>query len=442
MQNGATIHGNGAPPGNRRVLVVGREAQAVRSVVGHAVSPVETAAATDVFDAIAEAHGGNFNAVLADEAAIAHRPTAAATALSEAAGGALVHLYGPPDRRQATDEVRQRVPQVGGFCATPLTEQEVRAVLGPTTHSKRQHWTAAVTEALTIDALLSAQVDKPGRGLATVVKKLDEAAGDAATIRVLPEFPDAAEAGTICQALGEFGVLEVTGPPDQEAAIEKLAEKLARPLAKLAQLDARHGQIQKLAYSDELTGLYNARFFKQFLARMLERSRQQYTPVTLLLFDIDNFKQYNDKYGHGVGDEILRQTAQLIRRCCRDHDLVARISGDEFAVVFWEKEGPRTPRDPAAATAGRAPQTPLQIADRFRRMMDRTEFDALGESGRGKLTISGGMAVFPFDADSPEALVKAADRALMFDAKQHGKNTIALVAGANGNGHQRRPSAG
>jgi len=52
--------------------------------------------------------------------------------------------------------------------------------------------------------------------------------------------------------------------------------------------------------------------------------------VTLLLFDIDNFKNYNDQYGHGVGDEILRQTAALMRKSCREHDLVARISGDEF----------------------------------------------------------------------------------------------------------------
>ena len=59
----------------------------------------------------------------------------------------------------------------------------------------------------------------------------------------------------------------------------------------------------------------------------------------MLLFDIDNFKKYNDEFGHGVGDEILRQTAGD-GDCFREHDVVARISGDEFAVVFWEKEGP------------------------------------------------------------------------------------------------------
>ena len=98
-------------------------------------------------------------------------------------------------------------------------------------------------------------------------------------------------------------------------------------------------------------------------------------PVTLLLFDIDNFKKYNDRYGHGVGDEILRQTASLMRRCVRDHDLVARISGDEFAVVFWEKDGPRQPRDPAAGLPGRPPQTPVQLLERFRRLLARETFN-------------------------------------------------------------------
>ena len=108
---------------------------------------------------------------------------------------------------------------------------------------------------------------------------------------------------------------------------------------------------------------------------------------------------------------------------------MARVSGDEFAVVFREAEGPREPRDPDSATSSRVPQTPLQIAHRFRKLMDDAEFDALGESGRGKLTISGGMAVYPFDARTPEDLIAAADRALMFNAKQNGKNTIALVRG-------------
>jgi two-component system cell cycle response regulator len=113
----------------------------------------------------------------------------------------------------------------------------------------------------------------------------------------------------------------------------------------------------------------------------------------------------------------------------RDHDLVARISGDEFAVVFWEKEGPRQPRDPQAGAPGRPPQAPQQILERFRRLLATQNFPGLGPGGQGTLTISGGLAVFPYDAQTVNDLVEAADRALMFKAKQSGKNSIFLVGG-------------
>ncbi|HTW93461.1 MAG TPA: GGDEF domain-containing protein, partial [Tepidisphaeraceae bacterium] len=150
---------------------------------------------------------------------------------------------------------------------------------------------------------------------------------------------------------------------------------------------------------------------------------------TLLLFDIDNFKGYNDQYGHGVGDEILKQTAALMRRCVRDHDLVARISGDEFAVVFWEPEGPRVPRDAQKAPAipGQPPQEPALILERFRKLLESQDFPELGAGGKGKLTISGGLAVFPYDAQDVQTLIETADKALMFGAKQSGKNKINLV---------------
>ena len=141
--------------------------------------------------------------------------------------------------------------------------------------------------------------------------------------------------------------------------------------------------------------------------------------MTLLLFDIDNFKKYNDEFGHGVGDQILIQTAELMKRCTRDHDLVARISGDEFAVIFWEKDGPRQAYDGVAHA--RTPSTPVQIAGRFRKLLsnkDFGEFSLLGAAGKGILTVSGGMAVYPYDGRTSEELIEAADRALMFGAKR------------------------
>jgi two-component system cell cycle response regulator len=213
---------------------------------------------------------------------------------------------------------------------------------------------------------------------------------------------------------------------DQPAARHLLAQ-WASLFAQLAALQDRHKRLQKLVITDDLTGVYNGRYFRHFLGSILERAKERRFPVALLLFDIDNFKQYNDQYGHGVGDEILKQTAALMRRCCRDHDLVARISGDEFAVVFWEKEGPRQPRQPSSVPPARRPQTPLQILTRFQKLLKSQQFTGLGAGGQGVLTISGGMAVFPYDATDMESLITAADRELMFRAKRAGKNSIFLV---------------
>src|SRR5436190_7275030 len=140
--------------------------------------------------------------------------------------------------------------------------------------------------------------------------------------------------------------------------------------------------MQQLAITDELTGLFNGRYFKHFLSKIIEKARTLRFSVTLLLFDIDNFKSYNDQYGHCVGDEILRQTAALMRRCCREHDKVCRISGDEFAVIFWEKEGPRQPRETAPQPPSRVPSSVRAVCERFRRSISSSDFQLLGKSGQ------------------------------------------------------------
>ena len=85
-----------------------------------------------------------------------------------------------------------------------------------------------------------------------------------------------------------------------------------------------------------MTGLKNRRYIREFTRQIIEYARKENGRVTLLVFDIDDFKKYNDTYGHTAGDEILKQAASLMHRCCRPHDVVGRIGGDEFAVVFWD----------------------------------------------------------------------------------------------------------
>jgi len=119
-----------------------------------------------------------------------------------------------------------------------------------------------------------------------------------------------------------------------------------------------------------------------------------------------------------------------MKRCVREPRPGGRISGDEFAVVFWEKEGPRQPKDPSVnvGAAGRPPQTPVQILERFRRLLSTQSFNGLGPAGLGTLTISGGLAVFPYDARTVDELVEAADKALMFKAKSRGKTRFSWSA--------------
>jgi diguanylate cyclase (GGDEF)-like protein len=189
--------------------------------------------------------------------------------------------------------------------------------------------------------------------------------------------------------------------------------------------------LHQQAMTDELTGLANARRFHAFLKETLVWARRTGWPVTLLLFDIDNFKQYNEQYGHAAGDRILRQTAELLTLCSRADDLVARLSGggDEFAVVFWDKHGPRRPRQPSDGVQTVA--SPLQVFDRFKKRLESEDFPDLGPNARGRLTISAGMAVYPRDAADADGLVAKADEALMFHAKRSGKNRLHIVGVAD-----------
>jgi len=198
-----------------------------------------------------------------------------------------------------------------------------------------------------------------------------------------------------------------------------------------ATLERRIKQLEKLATEDDLTGLKNRRYIREFSRQILGHARKENGRVTLLIFDIDNFKHYNDVYGHSTGDKILQQAAVLMRRCCRAHDVVGRVGGDEFAVVFWDDPHRQsvsleTERRSAAVDH---PTEAIFIARRFRKELERAEWSAtggLGPAGEGVLTISGGLASFPRDGSTVQELFQQADRALL-EAKRSGKNRIYLV---------------
>ena len=196
----------------------------------------------------------------------------------------------------------------------------------------------------------------------------------------------------------------------------------------LDRFEERMRQLERLATEDDLTGLKNRRYIWEFARQILDRARREGGRVTLLVYDIDDFKHYNDVYGHPVGDRVLKEAALLMSRCCRVHDVVGRIGGDEFAVVFWEdasekKPAPQPDRRSAGATH---PREAIFIARRFRKALEESELRLLGPGGKGVLTISGGLASFPSDGSTIDQLFERADAALM-EAKRSGKNRIYLV---------------
>ncbi|MGA1979218.1 MAG: GGDEF domain-containing protein [Sedimentisphaerales bacterium] len=192
-------------------------------------------------------------------------------------------------------------------------------------------------------------------------------------------------------------------------------------------------QLEKLATEDELTGLKNRRYIWEFSRQIIEHAGSENGRVTLLIFDIDNFKHYNDVYGHSAGDEVLKQAAVLMRRCCRGHDVVGRIGGDEFAVVFWDdpRRGPLKEEAERRSAMADHPKEAIFIAKRFRKELGKAELHLLGPEGKGVLTISGGLASFPRDGATIGEVFEQADKALL-EAKRSGKNKIYLVGSPQG----------
>ncbi len=263
---------------------------------------------------------------------------------------------------------------------------------------------------LTLVGLLLRGQDVGGAGVAMLRERLSDP-----TIDFVPGAPDSSGVPVMWEG-ARFGVLRArrTEPIALAAG--------ARWLAGWLRLQDQQSQLRQAAFTDPLTGAWNRRYFDRFLATAIEHARGARHPVTVLLFDIDNFKLYNDRYGHDAGDEILTECVKLMRSVVRPTDRVCRVGGDEFVVVFHEPEGPRQ-------EGSRHPSSVYQIARRFQQQVNQHKFPKLMDCARGTLTISGGLATFPWDGSSPEELLRRADE-LALESKRQGKNALTLGPGA------------
>lgn len=170
-------------------------------------------------------------------------------------------------------------------------------------------------------------------------------------------------------------------------------------------LQSANSELDYLSNHDDLTGLYNRRFYEQRMNNCLERAQTAGKPVGLLIFDLDDFKEINDTHGHGMGDALLIKLGERLKHQVRDVDLIARLGGDEFVVLM---ENMRSPEDlpQIAAKLVAAVEQPVKLRNQVL-----------------ALSVSCGVAVYPQDGSSREELEEKADKA-MYRAKQRGGSEI------------------
>jgi diguanylate cyclase (GGDEF)-like protein len=214
-------------------------------------------------------------------------------------------------------------------------------------------------------------------------------------------------------AHGELiGVLNVGGAVSATPTVRKeVLSVLANLAATALENQMNFERLEREATTDGLTGLANVKSFKEKFRQELSRAARYGRALSVFLFDIDNFKHYNDQNGHPAGDECLRITADILRANTRISDVPARYGGEEFVVLLPETD------------AGGA----LAFAEKIREAIAAADYPFRERQPLGCVSISGGVASFPDDGKDVEAIVKAADSAL-YECKRAGRNRVAAAS--------------
>ena len=213
-------------------------------------------------------------------------------------------------------------------------------------------------------------------------------------------------------------VLVMTGYGSTDVAIEAMKQGAADFIVKPVEPDLLDIRIRKvmderrahrLAITDGLTGLYNRRYFEERLDEEIHRSRRYDRPMSIIMIDIDFFKQFNDTCGHLKGDDVLRQLSHILQDHSRETDITARYGGEEFVMIL--------------------PETSLEssrmLGERIRQAVDKAVFEGEEQIPAKKITVSVGVSCLTDDEGGYDALERA-DRAL-YKSKQAGKNFVTVL---------------
>lgn len=273
-------------------------------------------------------------------------------------------------------------------CAFMIVDREKGDIL----FSATQGLPEKMTEGLVFDAVAGSGGKSTGKSLGEVE------AGDR-LYKALPVLSQENILGVLCTEAAQIDRFS----EDDRVLLSAVASELA-----VAVENARLYELTKrLAITDELTGLYNYRYLQQRLQLELERARRYTRPLSLVMADLDDFKLYNDTYGHLKGDVVLAEVAELFRASCRELDVLARYGGEEFAFILPETD---------ASGA-------FVVAEKIREATAQQRFIGEGNQRNVRLTASLGVASFPHHASDLEGLLREADDAL-YTAKTSGRNRV------------------
>jgi len=202
--------------------------------------------------------------------------------------------------------------------------------------------------------------------------------------------------------------------PREISFFEIVAEAASNALERaqlFESIQVANERLERLAITDGLTGLYNHRHFREHLQKEFDRASRYKLPLACMIFDVDDFKKFNDTFGHLTGDVVLREIAERAQRSVRKSDLVARYGGEEFVIIMAQ-----TGREGAEVEG-----------ERIRSVIADTPFPDVPPDHR--VTISGGISILDHETMlNPEDLLRAADQAL-YEAKRGGKNKVVLASG-------------
>ena len=246
----------------------------------------------------------------------------------------------------------------------------------------------------------SAQVARTGQPVSLLRYESDDGPGEGVASVAAPIFVD----GRLWGAASAIFKADEVIPPGLQARFEWFAELVAMAIANAEVVS----ELVEHASIDALTGIPNRRSFDEQLASELERAARHHRPLSVVMFDIDHFKQVNDSHGHQAGDRVLAATAELLSSHVRNGEMIARVGGEEFVWLM-----PETTIDEAVVAA-----------DRARRAVGETEFP-----GVGHITLSAGVQSNAA-SDRRADLLGGADRAL-YEAKARGRNQTVAASAAS-----------